>query len=167
MKRLIVLLLAAVLSLPAFSQRLTGVWTASEVMDEKQEGVSATGHMTDNLTLSENGSCSQDGSLTMDVGNGEEQVSLTLVFSVKGNWDQEKETLTLRYDPKSLKVEVAESNMPGLMKTMLVSLMKRELKKEMGSRKPEVYTILSLTDGELTLLEQDAGGAEARTYKRK
>lgn len=167
MKRFLILLVASLLALPAAAQELAGVWTISEAMDETKDGMKSSMNMTGEMNLSANGTCSQNGNVTMTIGDGADDFHFRIVYSVSGTWKREGETLTIQNTPKTAKVDVAESNLPGVLKVFLVNTMKKELKKELSSKKPDVYAIISLTDDELVIVEQGAKNPEVETYKRK
>ena len=167
MKRFLILLVASLLALPAAAQELAGVWTISEAMDETKDGMKSSMNMTGEMNLSANGTCSQTGNVTMTIGDGADDFHFRIVYSVSGTWKREGETLTIQNTPKTAKVDVAESNLPGVLKVFLVNTMKKELKKELSSKKPDVYAIISLTDDELVIVEQGAKNPEVETYKRK
>lgn len=167
MKRWIISFLALTLMLPALAQNLTGTWTISESMNEKQEDMDSSMEMTSDMVLQEGGVYSQSGKASMTIGSGEDSFYFTILFSAKGTWKKEGNTLTIQNNPKEAKVDVGECNLPGFLKVLIVNTMKKELKKELGSRKPDVYAIVSLTDQELVLLETGVKNAQPETYKRK
>ena len=167
MRRLAILLLAALLVLPAAAQNLTGVWNMTESMDEKQDDMDSSMIMTDDMTLAGDGTCLQMGNASMTLGKDDVDLHFKIEFSVSGTWTREGETLTIRNNPKSAKIEVTENNLPGVLKVLIVNTLKKELKKEFTSKKPDVYAIISLTESELVLLEQDVKNPQPETYKRK
>ena len=161
------LLLVVSLSLPAIAQNLTGTWTITESMDEKKEDMDSSLEMVSDMVLQEDGACSQSGHAAMTIGEGEDVLYFTILFSAKGTWKREGSTLTIQNNPKSVKVDVGECNLPGILKALVVNTMKKELKKELSSKKPDVYAIVSLTDQELVLLDTGDKNAQPETYKRK
>ena len=68
MRRLAILLLAALLVLPAAAQNLTGVWNMTESMDEKQDDMDSSMIMTVDMTLAGDGTCLQMGNASMTLG---------------------------------------------------------------------------------------------------
>ena len=167
MKRFLILLVTSLLVLPAAAQELAGVWTITEAMDDTKDGMNSSMNMAGELNLSADGTCSQNGNVVMTIGDGSDDFHFKIVYSVSGTWKREGETLTIQNTPKTAKVDVAESNLPGMLKLFLVNTMKKELKKELSSKKPDVYAIISLTDDELVMVEQGVKNPEVETYKRK
>ena len=167
MRRLAILLLAVLLVLPAAAQNLTGTWSISETMDEKQDDMDSSMIMTADMKLAEDGSCFQSGEAYMTMGKDDMDLHFRIVFSVSGSWTREGNILTIRNNPKSAKIDVVDNNLPGVLKVLLVNTVKKELKKELTSKKPDVYAIISLTESELVLLEQGVKNPQPETYKRK
>lgn len=170
MKRLILVLVAVLWIVPAFSQEITGTWVISEShnddkvngKDDRQMDMS----VTDELTLSPNASFNESGQMKLLIGAYDISYSMTITYSGGGTWKREGDLLTLQYNPKLAKAKLAETNVPVVLRPLLTSSLSREMKKQMKASKPETSRILSLTATELKLQDPEHP-KEVATYRRK
>lgn len=170
MRRLILVLVAVLWIVPAFSQEITGTWVISENHDGSKE--KGKDHLqmifstTEEQTFSSDASFNESGQTKILLGQNDISYSMTITYSGGGTWKREGDLLTLQYNPKLAKAKLTETNVPVVFRPLLTSTITRELKKQMKASKPETSRILSLTATELKLQDPEHP-KDVVTYRRK
>ena len=169
MKRLMLLLLAVLLMMPAMAQSLPGTWVTTETMDEDSDGFVTKALVTDQLVMSADNSFRESGDMKMTIGKDDLLFSFTIVFSGGGTWKRDGETLSIQYNSKLAKAELTDCDLPAVLKLMIANAAVKEVKKGLSSKKPDIYQIQSLTDTQLVLLDPESTepGHEIQTFTRK
>lgn len=157
-------LAAAILSFQLSAQTasdLVGKWLTneSENDDDIEMNMDITTVFGADGTITQSGFCSL--LLKFDA---ETQFPYDLTFSGSGTYELDGDILKLNHDPKKFEMKEAKSNMPGILKMLLLNPLKSEIKKSM--KKPETYRIVSYNGKELRLLDLDSKDAEEDLYKR-
>lgn len=167
MKKLLLTLLAVVCFLPASAQSLPGTWVASEIVEENDDIMKMKADVTDELVLSADGTFSESGNMKSTIEMENVSFSFTIVYSSGGTWKREGNNLSIQYNPKLAKASVTEADMPGILKAMIANTAAKELKKEMSSKKPDVYQIVSLSETQMELADLDSKEQDIQVFKRK
>lgn len=164
MKRIITALAILLVSIGGFAQDssdLAGTWTANISEKEAESNDDADVEMgleaTDNLTFTGN-NYSEKTVFVMTIAGTSKKTSenvnmkLTVTGAIKGSWTLDGNVLTLTPDKKSKPViDVQTSELPGMLKTLLVGPIKKELKSAI--MEVSRYEVLSASATELVVKE--------------
>lgn len=138
MKRIILTILAALVSFAAFSQTredLTGTWLYTEIDDSDGDLCMLKQYMDYNL----DGTCSCRGNIYMEMSLDDDgtRFKAGFSFSAKGTWKLEDDIITYKFSPETITVvNDDEINMPGLLKALFFNPAKNEMKKELKKFPP-------------------------------
>ena len=180
MKKLLIIMTVALMSMTSFAQNsIVGTWYAEDAHEgsSSEEGVNVDMSVTAYDEISFSTSTFQrkfSSVMLMDAVKDGKKVplSLTVKGSMKGTWSLSDGILTITPDKKAKPdLDVETEGFPGVVKAMLVGMMKKEVKDALVSE--ERYEVLSLSDTELKIKNipdpksKNQEAPEETVYKRK
>ena len=180
MKKLFVLITVALMSLTSVAQNsIIGTWYAeeSEKDSTSSEGVNVDMSMNATDEISFSSSTFQRKfacAILMDAEKDGKRVplSLTVKGSMKGTWSLADGILTITPDKKAKpELDVESEGFPGVVKAMVVGMLKKEVKNALVGE--EKYEVVSLSATELKIKNipdpksKNQEAPEETVYKRK
>lgn len=161
MRHLTALLCTLLLAFPLTAQTLTGTWENGGTMD--QDGMNAI--VLVQLVLEPDGTYDQNLSMELEIKADERTTfHTTLYFDVPGRWTRSGDQLRLIPDTRSIRAEIVRTDMPDILRDMLLTEVKKETMDQLKA--PSKLLILSLTDTLLAVRDADDPADEVQEYVR-